>query len=192
MIVKRSGRHIKRLTDLSINGPVVYGTVRTNSGLSEWDFKLDFNDYGHITGRYWLIYGNEDSSIPIKVAEKISSMIGSFPKEFDKAKSASIFGEYVSTNKYENTENDTDAWKNINFESMMQQAKLFKDRKRKRTKKRIKIFFGLSGCCILLIITFFAFDKYREKQKCIEVGISSLEALGKDYNQIIEELKRTG
>lgn len=42
---------IKRLM-VSVDGPVVYGEVRSQSGISTWNFKLDFNDWGHITGTY--------------------------------------------------------------------------------------------------------------------------------------------
>jgi len=79
-IARKAGRRIKRLTNLSVDGPVVYGTVETQSGLSEWYFKVDFNDYGHITGTYWLSTDNSDSSIPGRVADNISEMINSFPE----------------------------------------------------------------------------------------------------------------
>lgn len=81
-IVKKAGKHIKRLKELTVDGPVVYGTVRTQSGLSDWYFKADFNDYGHITGTYWLSSDNDDSNIPKHVADNISSMIQSFPEGF--------------------------------------------------------------------------------------------------------------
>lgn len=81
-IARRAGKHIKRLKEISVDGPVVYGTVRTQSGISEWYFKVDFNDYGHITGTYWLSSDNMDSNIPEHVADNISSMIQSFPEGF--------------------------------------------------------------------------------------------------------------
>lgn len=81
-IAQRAGKHIKRLKKLSVNGPLVYGTVRAQSGISEWEFTIDFNDYGHITGRYWLSSENEDSSIPKHVADNISSLVHSHPEGF--------------------------------------------------------------------------------------------------------------
>ena len=37
--------------------------------------KIDFNDYGHITGRYWIVSENEDSNIPYYIAYNIKSVI---------------------------------------------------------------------------------------------------------------------
>lgn len=62
-------KRIKRAFDVSVNGPVVNGTVQSISGISEWCFTVDFNDYGHITGKYWLNSENEDSKLPKRFAE---------------------------------------------------------------------------------------------------------------------------
>ena len=63
-MVYRSGKNIKRLIQLSTDGPVIYGTVESQSGISTWKFTVDFNNYGHVTGKYWLISENENSAIP--------------------------------------------------------------------------------------------------------------------------------
>ena len=64
-----------RKIQLRINGPVIKGDVESRSGLSTWSFKIDYNDYGHITGRYWLYSDNKDSVIPQHIAEIISKEI---------------------------------------------------------------------------------------------------------------------
>lgn len=74
-IAIHSGKGIKRLSEVSVEGPIVYGTVKSHSGLSEWYFKIDYNDFGHVTGRYWLSTDNYDSNIPDRLADKISSAI---------------------------------------------------------------------------------------------------------------------
>lgn len=74
-IVKKAGKKIKRLTSLMSDGPVVYGIVESQSGLSEWSFTIDFNDYGHITGEYWITTDNDDSIIPERVAGRIREAI---------------------------------------------------------------------------------------------------------------------
>lgn len=74
-MAKRAKRGIKRLVSVDVNGPMVYGTVRSQSGVSEWDFSVDFNDWGHITGSYWINSENDDSGIPKLVAERISDAI---------------------------------------------------------------------------------------------------------------------
>ena len=80
-IARKSAKYIKRIVNLSVNGPIVSGTVRSQSGTSEWDFSIDFNDYGHITGKYWLCTDNHDSNIPTRLAENISAMIKAYPED---------------------------------------------------------------------------------------------------------------
>lgn len=74
-IVRRTCKKIKRVSSVNINGPVIKGTVRTSSGISEWGFTIDFNDYGHITGKYWLSSENDDSSIPEIIADNICELL---------------------------------------------------------------------------------------------------------------------
>ena len=73
-IVERIAKPIKRLK-ISIEGPIVYGTVRSQSGISTWRFVLDFNDWGHITGVYRSSKENTDSDIPDRVGEQIKKEI---------------------------------------------------------------------------------------------------------------------
>ena len=192
-IVRQSGKHIKRLTNLSVNGPIVYGTIRTNSGLSEWNFKADFNDYGRITGKYWLSSDNEDSSIPTNIAEKISCMICSFPEIFGQTKTGTEFEERVDSNIYENIKkSDTDATENINLKKAKHQSESSFSQKMNIIKKKIKAFFLKLSLFLLLFIAIFTFYKYREKQKNKEIGISSSEAIGQDYRKITKKLEKAG
>lgn len=73
-MVYKATKHIKRLV-VSVDGPMVTGTVRSQSGISTWSFKLDFNDFGDITGNYWVWSENDDSDIPDNVAKQIQSQI---------------------------------------------------------------------------------------------------------------------
>lgn len=77
-MVKRGGVGIRRIINLYAEGPIVYGTVRSQSGISDWRFKIDFNDYGKITGTYWLSTDNDDSDIPKIVADRISQQINDY------------------------------------------------------------------------------------------------------------------
>ena len=74
-IVKKECRAIKRITNYEINGASVRVKVRSQSGISDWKFTMDFNDYGKISGRYWLSSKNGDSKIPETVAERIKEKI---------------------------------------------------------------------------------------------------------------------
>jgi hypothetical protein len=71
-------RRVKRISSINVNGPIISCTVRTQSGISEWKFKVDFNDFGHITGKYWLSSENNDSKIPKVIADGICDELRSF------------------------------------------------------------------------------------------------------------------
>lgn len=45
--------------------------VKSNSGLSRWRAEVDFNDYGTLTGKYWLDTENSHSLIPKHFAEAV-------------------------------------------------------------------------------------------------------------------------
>ena len=68
-------KKIKRVKNISVSGPFVCGEVESQSGISTWDFCVDFNDYGHITGKYWIRSENDDSSIPSRIGEMISEQL---------------------------------------------------------------------------------------------------------------------
>ena len=78
VIAKRGGKGIRRITNLYAEGTMVYGTVRSQSGISDWCFRIDFNDYGKLTGSYWISSDNDDSDIPQIVAERIAHQIRNF------------------------------------------------------------------------------------------------------------------
>ena len=65
----------KRNLKISVNGPVIYGSFASQSGLSTYNFSVDFNDYGKLTGQYWIRTGNSDSTIPTKIASIIRDEI---------------------------------------------------------------------------------------------------------------------
>lgn len=87
VIVKRGGKGIRRITSLYAEGTMVYGTVRSQSGISNWCFTVDFNDYGKLTGKYWISTENDDSNIPKIVADRIAQQIceytGYLDNDFD-------------------------------------------------------------------------------------------------------------
>lgn len=64
-----------RLVDASVNGLVVFLEVRSNTGLTTWSAGIDFNDYGHLTGRYWLTTENDQSPIPKFFANAVQAEI---------------------------------------------------------------------------------------------------------------------
>lgn len=65
----------KKKIEISFDGAIIYGRVLSQSGLSTWNFSIDFNDYGHITGRCWVYSGNRDSNIPDSYANYMRELI---------------------------------------------------------------------------------------------------------------------
>ena len=74
-IVQRVAKRIKRIKRVEIKGASISCTVDSQTGSSSWNFSVDFNDWGHITGTYWLKRENPTSSIPDHFANEISSQI---------------------------------------------------------------------------------------------------------------------
>lgn len=76
-------KRIKRLT-ITVNNQFVSGEVRTQSGISTWGFKLDYNDFGNVTGRYWILFAeNSDSKIPESYAKQLQEEIKNLLSSFD-------------------------------------------------------------------------------------------------------------
>ncbi len=71
-----------RLFNFYNNGSIVHGTVSSHSGISEWDFELNFNDHGFITGVCCINSENFDSPIPKTIMKMIQKYIHYY-KKFD-------------------------------------------------------------------------------------------------------------
>ena len=73
------------MSELKVDEMVVIGTVHSQSGITDWNFKIDFSDYGHLTGKFWMSTDNDDSEIPRTIAGRISDAIKYFPECVDDA-----------------------------------------------------------------------------------------------------------
>jgi len=82
-IVKLCVKKINRIIDYEIDNGIVYATVRSQSGLTAWDFQLDFNDYGEISGTYWITSDNDDSEIPNYLGDMIQYLISDLYNDND-------------------------------------------------------------------------------------------------------------
>lgn len=77
--VYNAAKSIKRLKVLRINNYVVHCKVDTVSGISSWEFSLNFNDYGRLTGNFDVSStDNYDSSIPESFGNKIKNIVTDF------------------------------------------------------------------------------------------------------------------
>ncbi len=72
-----AAKRTPRLTIVEVAGMTVTVQVRSSSGLSTWWAEVDFNDYGHLTGTYWIRTDNSDSLIPNRFAEALEAQIQS-------------------------------------------------------------------------------------------------------------------
>ena len=68
-------KKIRRVKRLSVSGPIIRGEVESQSGISSWKFSVDFNDFGHLTGKYWVSSENYDSNIPNRIGQMVSEKL---------------------------------------------------------------------------------------------------------------------
>ena len=74
-IARDIAKRTPRVKDVVVTGMTVTLHVGSISGLSIWTAEIDFNDYGHLTGRYWLDTVNSDSLIPKHFANAVRAQI---------------------------------------------------------------------------------------------------------------------
>ena len=82
-IIEKECQAINRIENYQIDGTLIRAKVRSQSGISEWKFTIDYNDYGKITGNYWITSKNSDSKIPETLANRIKQGIMEYLREFE-------------------------------------------------------------------------------------------------------------
>lgn len=75
MISTRVAEATPRVFRSTTTGVTVLIKVRSNSGLSTWTAEIDFNDYGRLTGNYWIQSSNTQSPIPEVFARAVQEEI---------------------------------------------------------------------------------------------------------------------
>lgn len=172
-LANKVAKKIKRIKNVKVSGPLVFCEVESQSGISTWTFSVDFNDYGHISGKYWIESQNKDSIIPDKIGKRISEqlLMDVIPGVKQSAKADS----YGSDDDAENDEPAAD--KNITESP--------------RTKKKRKyllhfVLFSLS--CIAAICLY----QYWQESKLIYVGAESTSLHKQSCSAVYELLSRSG
>lgn len=61
-----------------VKNQFVYVTVPSPSGITTWNFKADFNDFGTITGKHWITSENFNSAVPKNYSDKLEKNILAF------------------------------------------------------------------------------------------------------------------
>lgn len=162
-------KKIKRVKNASVSGPVVCGEVESQSGLSTWGFCVDFNDYGHITGKYWIRSENDDSSIPSRIGEMISEQLPSVvrPKASRLAKDDSCDVDDVDELVIDDNIANTPA---------------------KKKRKGCVVFIFL---VFLFLAGFLAYTNW-QYSKLVPVGAAASSFNNQDYYEVYEALTESG
>lgn len=74
-LATKAARPLPRLHDVEVTGMTVLLDIASNTGLSVWSARVDFSDYGRLTGRYWLTSENRDSPIPEHFADRLQEQL---------------------------------------------------------------------------------------------------------------------
>ena len=77
---------IKRIQNINVNGLTICCTVVSVTGLTSWNFVLDFNDCGELTGECYIKTGNHDSDIPQRLNNLICEKLKPYIERIEKVK----------------------------------------------------------------------------------------------------------
>ena len=81
LLASEAANQFARIKSFSVYGAVVYATVESQTGLSDWEFNVDFNNWGHIDGTYWTRSDNNDSPIPKHYGKTLSRKVCDYLRE---------------------------------------------------------------------------------------------------------------
>lgn len=76
-LATKTARTMPRLQHVTVAGMTVTLYMRSITGLTNWTARVDFSDYGRLTGSWWLESDNDDSPIPERFAETMAEQIKS-------------------------------------------------------------------------------------------------------------------
>lgn len=99
LLCNKEASSIKRLSSIEVDGLSVRCSVKSNSGLSNWQFAADFYDYGKLTGNYWLSSENDESILPKvfldRVKREIQNIFLEYPISTEES-SMNLIGKNIS------------------------------------------------------------------------------------------------
>lgn len=70
-IAEKAAVDLPRIVRTTVYGASILVTVESKTGLTEWTFALEFDNYGSLTGNYTVWTENEDSAIPDALGRRI-------------------------------------------------------------------------------------------------------------------------
>lgn len=74
-IVSKTARQFRRVKLVEIDNAIIHIEYYSQSHISKYYATIDFNDYGALSGRYWIQNENIDSNLPYAFANSISETI---------------------------------------------------------------------------------------------------------------------
>lgn len=74
-MAQEAAKRTPRISSVATAGMAATISVRSNSGLTSWEAEIDFNDYGRLTGQYWISTSNPKSLVPQHFAEAVGAQI---------------------------------------------------------------------------------------------------------------------
>lgn len=173
----------KKFSSYGVVDGKFYGTIISQSGISEWDFVVDFNDFGRLTGEYWLQSENHDSTIPRRVAETIRYAICEILAE-NHSQPYRIVEDVYSKEKSIPKVNETDD------EEEIIQVEPPRTPTQPSWAARHK---GFIFIAILISIALMCGSyAYYEYQKLIPIGYEEEALVGLEYNKVVEMLENSG
>lgn len=75
VLARKAGKRIQRVKKITIYGPLVECEVESQTGYTSWHFTIDFNNWGHVTGTYWIATENDDSIVPQRLGKILSGLV---------------------------------------------------------------------------------------------------------------------
>ena len=173
----------KKFANYGVVDGKFYGTVISQSGISEWDFVVDFNDFGKLTGEYWLQSENDDSTIPRRVAETIRYAICEILAENSSQPYSVVEKVYSKEENVLITEETDDKEETIQIKTPRKPIK-------PSWASRHKGFIFIA--ILISIALMFGSYAYYEYQKLIPIGYKKDALLGLEYNTVVEMLENSG
>lgn len=161
-----------------------YGTIISQSGISEWDFVVDFNDFGKLTGEYWLQSENNDSTIPRRVAETMRFAICEILSENSSLPYSTvenIYAEPEDTTEVDEVDDSTEDSRRVKPPQQPQKPSW-------ASRHKGFIFIAI----LISIALIFGSYAYYEYQKLIPIGYEEESLVGLEYNEVVEMLENLG
>ncbi len=170
----------RKFSKLEIANGKIYGTIISQSGISEWRFIVDFNDFGKLTGKYWLFTENSDSSIPKRVAETVRFAVCQILDENSLNTNSAFDNENSDDSSTTTEKKSNESLENKNIEILRKPSWADKHKR------------GIIITILIVILSVFALLGYIEYTKFIPIGYNKATLIGINYLDVVNKLENAG